>query len=191
MRCPLIAGFGCPPRGTAKKSTATVEPRWFVRACASSERVASAAAASAEKPSARRRRTPPSTIPHGCEARPRVGSRRPSPGPGVGRRRRSAAGLRGDAIGVSNTTEDAAMPGDDSGGSDDHQGPFPVRPCPSQSDPEQPIGPDEWRASVGCDGRQPTAAAARGSPEPECRRRLARTITSRTTWMNLATIRSA
>ena len=37
--------------------------------------------------------------------------------------------------------EAAAMPGDDRGGSDDHQGRLPVRPGPSQSDPEQPIGP--------------------------------------------------
>ena len=38
--------------------------------------------------------------------------------------------------------EAAAMPGEDRGGrSDDHQGRFPVRPCPSQSEPEQPIGP--------------------------------------------------
>ena len=33
------------------------------------------------------------------------------------------------------------MPGDDGRGSDDHQGRFPVRPCPARSDPKQPIGP--------------------------------------------------
>src|SRR5215207_1498294 len=37
--------------------------------------------------------------------------------------------------------ETAAMPGDDRRGSDDHQGRLPVPPCPSQSNPEQPIGP--------------------------------------------------
>src|SRR5829696_2275043 len=33
------------------------------------------------------------------------------------------------------------MPGDDRRGSDDHQGRSPVRPCPTQADPKQPIKP--------------------------------------------------
>ena len=37
--------------------------------------------------------------------------------------------------------EAEAMPGNDRRGSDDHQGRFPVRPRPSQSDPKKPIGP--------------------------------------------------
>ena len=37
--------------------------------------------------------------------------------------------------------EAAAMLGDDRRVSDDHQGRFPVRPGPSQSDPKQAIGP--------------------------------------------------
>ena len=37
--------------------------------------------------------------------------------------------------------EAATMPGDDRRGSDDHQGRFPVGPCPSKSKPEQPVGP--------------------------------------------------
>ena len=41
------------------------------------------------------------------------------------------------------------MPGDDRRGSDDHQGRFPVRPCPSQSDPKQPIGPTNGRFRSG------------------------------------------
>ena len=36
--------------------------------------------------------------------------------------------------------EAAAVPADDRRGSDDHQGRLPVRRCPSQSEPEQPIG---------------------------------------------------
>ena len=49
---------------------------------------------------------------------------------------------------------------------------------------------NEWQASVGCAGRQPTAAAAPVSRELECGVVLPRTI-SRTTWMTLATIGSA
>ena len=37
--------------------------------------------------------------------------------------------------------EAAAMPRHDRGGSDDHQGRFPIPPRGSQPDPEQPIGP--------------------------------------------------
>jgi hypothetical protein len=57
----------------------------------------------------------------------------------VGADRRPAALRTRSACSV--PREAAPMPGDDRRWSDDHQGRFPVRPCPSQSDPKQPIGP--------------------------------------------------
>ena len=51
-----------------------------------------------------RPRTPASTTPHGSEAHPRVGSRRPSPGRAVGSRRRPAGDRRAIATGGSSTT---------------------------------------------------------------------------------------
>ena len=63
----------------------------------------------------------------------------PDQGPDVGADLRPAAARTRSACPV--PLEAAAMLGDDRRGSDDHQGRFPVRPCPSQPDPEQPIGP--------------------------------------------------
>ena len=45
--------------------------------------------------------------------------------------------------------EAAAMPGDDRGGTDDHQGRLPVRPGQPEADPEQPVGPTNGRLRAG------------------------------------------
>ena len=45
--------------------------------------------------------------------------------------------------------EAAAMPGDDRGGSDDHQGRSPVPPSQPEADPEQPVGPTKSRLRTG------------------------------------------
>jgi hypothetical protein len=95
-------------------------------------------------------------------------SRRPSPGPGVGRRRRSEADRRADAIGVSSTTRSRG---------DARRQPSRVgRPSRPTSSRAIPIAvqsrtvdrSDEWGASVGCAGTKPTADAAPGFREPKC-----------------------
>ena len=45
--------------------------------------------------------------------------------------------------------EAAAMPGDDRGGSDDHQGRLPVRPGQPEADPKQSVGPTNGRLRMG------------------------------------------
>ena len=154
--------------GTAKKSIATVELTWFLRRFASSERVACAAAASTEKRSAQRPRTPASTTPHGSEARPRVGSRRPSPGLAVGSRRRPAGDRRAIATGESSTTRSR-------GDATPQRWPVGRRPRPT-SNPAMRLAAQSrtadranaWWASAGCADREPAAAAAPGSRESNC-----------------------
>ena len=128
--------------GTAKKSTAPVERRWFSRnvrhVC---------------EGGVRRSRHQPRDCPlRNCEPQlqqfpmdPRrapervLGGHIPDEAPHVSGDLR-AASVRTRPPGPV-PGEAAAVPADDRRGSDDHQGRLPVRPCPSQSEPEQPIGP--------------------------------------------------
>jgi hypothetical protein len=90
--------------GTAKKSTATVEPRWFLRnvrqVCDGGVR-----RRGIRWEIDRSETSDPSFNNSPCiRVRPRVGSRRPSPRSGDGRRRLPAGGRQSDATGVSSTT---------------------------------------------------------------------------------------
>ena len=109
-----------------------------------------------------------SSIPHGSEARPRVGSRRPSPGPGVGSRRRPSGDHRAVATGGSSTTRSRG---------DATPRPWRVgRPPRPISNPATRLAvrsrtadrTNPWWASVGCADREPAAAVAPGSREPDC-----------------------
>ena len=135
--------------GTAKKSMATVEPRWFLR-----------------------------NVRHVCEGRPPAGHQsgdrplrhvesqlqqlsvnaRRAPewvrsGHLSGQASHVGADLRTAAPGTRPSgpvpREAAAMPRDDRGGSYDHQGRLPIRPGQPEANPEQPLGPTNGRLRTG------------------------------------------